>query len=176
MFNLGLIRTLGLFRNNDQCGPFHDSLESLQFSPDSKLDRGYVLAQMPVAAREHAKSSSTCREAVEDCAAVRNLLMPLTTETIPSPGPWFSSGVINAIVTQEAETDRAEAVWVGVRSIAPRLAAFSALLLLIAGTWAFQTNRQIQNRQTIRPADTMFEPTPAAPLNDDVMASIGESR
>jgi hypothetical protein len=177
MFNLGIIWASGLIRNNkDQCGPFHSWLEALQLSPDSKVDRFYVLAQLPVVAREHAKVCAACMEAVEDFAAMRNLLLPFPAESAPAPGPWFSAKVINAIVAQEAEANRSDTVWDGVRNLAPRLAAFSALLLVIAGTWAFQMKQQVQNRQVIRPAETMFEPSSSAPLNDDVMASIGERR
>jgi hypothetical protein len=177
MFNLGTIKTLGQFlTKQDECGPFHDALEALQLSPESSVDPRYVLAQMPLAARRHAHACPTCMEAVEDFVAVRNLLLPLTSATPSSPDPWFSSKVIQAIVAQEGESDRSEAVWASVRSLAPRLAAFSALLLVVAGTWAFQMKQQSQIRQMIRPVETLFEPTPAAPLNDDVMASLGERR
>ena len=76
MLNLGTIKNLGrFFTKSDECGPFHDSLEALKFATESIVDSHYVLAQMPVAARRHAKSCTTCMGAVGDFLAVRNLLL-----------------------------------------------------------------------------------------------------
>jgi hypothetical protein len=176
MLNFGKDRKF-VVSNQDQCGVFHDILESSQPSPGAELDTMHVLAQLPIAAREHAKECPTCLESVDDFVAIRNLLLPLIRDVAsPTPGPWFSAKVMNAITTHEQEGDGREAVWVGVRKLAPRLAAFCALLLALAGTWAFQVQQKVQAGQAIRPVESIFEPTPAAPLNDDVIASVGDRR
>jgi hypothetical protein len=177
MLNLEKIWNSRLFQNNkDLCGPFHEALEAVQLSPNAQVDRLDVLARLPVDVRQHALTCTTCLEAVDEFAAVRNLLLPHRTLAAPAPNPWFSSKVINAITAQQAEFERSETVWTGVRSLAPRLAAFSMLLLVLAGTLAFQMKQESQIRQMMRPAESLFESTPSAPLNDDVMASVEERR
>jgi hypothetical protein len=175
MSNLGNNRKSNI-SYRDECGEFHDALEALQLppdaGPDAEMDRFRVLAQLPIASREHARNCSTCMEAVDDFAAIKNFLLPLTNDfASPAPGPWFSARVMNAIAAQEREPDGSEAVWAGVRKFAPRFAAFSALLLALAGTWAFQVQQRDHGGSSVRPVESVFEPTPAQPLNDDVMAS-----
>jgi hypothetical protein len=175
MLNLGKNWKLGALGSEDHCGAFHDSLEALRMPKDVVIDRRQILALLPVGARRHSDTCPNCLEAIDDFVAMRNLLLPLSREIAsPTPGPWFSSKVMNAIAAQEAETNGSESVWFNVRSLAPRLAAFSALLLVLSGTWAFQVRRQVQSRQMVRPAESLFEATPSAPLNDDVMASVGD--
>lgn len=172
----------GLVENNKQtdCGAFHNSLEALPMSPHAASDRLQVFAELPPAARHHAQACLSCREAVDEFAAVRTLLRSLSSViAAPKPSPWFPSKVMNAIAAQQSEAaDSRESVWLNVKSLAPRLAAFCALLLVLSGTWAFQVRRQAQTRQVVRPAESLFEPTPtpAPPIIDDVMASAGERR
>ncbi len=171
MWNLGKSK---LMSTQDQCGPFHDVLEELNLPPDAVIDRSRVLAAMTATQRQHALACSDCLEAVDEFAGVHNLLLPVTRDfSAPKPGPWFSAKVMNAVAAQEVESDT---VWAGVRRLAPRLAGFCALLLVLAGTWAFQVKQDLQARQLSRPAESLFEPFPSAPLNDDVMASVGGVR
>jgi hypothetical protein len=166
--------------NNHQteCGVFHDSLEALELSPVMASDHLDILEQLPLGARQHAQACPFCMEAVEEFAAVRTLLRPLASGiAAPRPSPWFPSKVMNAIAARQAEeTDPRESLWLNVKNLAPRLAAFCALLLVLSGTWALQVRREVQTRQSVRPAESLFEPTAAPPINDDVMASAGERR
>jgi hypothetical protein len=165
---------LNLGKNHkDECGPFHDSLEALQLSAEFEIDRLQVLAELPVTDRRHAESCSACMQAVDDLARVRTILLPLARESAATaPGPWFSIKVLNAISAQQAEANSREAVWLNVRRLAPRLSAFCALLLLFAGAWAFQVQQQVAASQLLRPAESLFESSPSAPLNDDVLAGV----
>jgi len=135
-----------------------------------------LLAQLPHSCREHLARCANCRQALEDLAQTREALAPLKA-ALPQPGPWFLSRVMHAIASREAEIEeRKNGFWISVRRLAPRLAAFAAVLLAVGGTWAFQLRRaEQQARQTqIRSVESLFDPGPNLPLNDDIVASPNE--
>jgi hypothetical protein len=126
-------------------------------------------------AREHAARCASCQSALEDFAETREAMAELK-KSLPEPGPWFAARVMAKIRAQEKEIEeQVNGVWVNVMRLAPRIAAFAAVLLVLGGTWALQLRRADDVRQKmIRPVESLFESAPTTAANDDIVASIHE--
>lgn len=125
-------------------------------------------------AREHLARCTGCQAALEDFADTREAMAEMK-KGLPEPGPWFAARVMARIRAQENEIEeQVNGVWVNVMRLAPRLAAFAAVLLVLGGTWALQLRRADDARQKTRPAESLFESAPTTPANDDIVATIYE--
>ena len=157
-----------------QCQRFREELELVRVPGDAVIERGELLAELPAELRGHAGQCSSCLEALDDVVETRNLLLSLARETNGTvPGPWFASKVMNVIAAKEREREERDGVWISVRSLAPRLAAVGALLLVLIGTWAMQTQREYQARQMNVPGESLFDAGPGGIQNDDVLLGVG---
>jgi len=137
---------------------------------------GEVSSALSEASRRHLIACEQCRSVLEDFTATREALAPMK-EMLPEAGPWFAARVMAAVKSAEIEIeDRKEGVWISVRRLAPRLAAFAALLLVLGGTWAMELRyREVNSGQTqMRSAEGLFEAGPNAPVNDDIVSSANE--
>ena len=161
----------------EECERFREELELVQLPGDERIDRQGLLVKLPAELRGHSEVCGSCLEALDDLVQTKNLLLSAANEPATvEPGPWFASKVMKAIVAQDTEMEQTEGVWQSVRRLAPRLAAVCALLLLIVGTWAVQVREEYVARQMAMPGESLFEPTPSAALNDDVMVSVEAHR
>ena len=160
-----------------KCEWFLNELEMLPADGPKATSAEQLLEGMPVAAREHVLRCASCDLALRDFADTRKLLESMN-EGLPEAGPWFTTRVMAAIRGKEAEIEELRnGVWVGVRRLAPRLVAFAALLLLLGGTWALQVRRAERLRETVvRPAESMFEAVPSAPVDEELVASVNEEQ
>jgi hypothetical protein len=160
-----------------ECGRFREELELVRVPGDAVIARGELLAELSAELREHAGECRSCLQALEDVAETRNLLLPLAVETGGmQPGPWFATKVMNAIAAKEKEDDVQDGFWICVQRLAPRLAAVCALLLVLVGTWAVQTQREYQARQTTAPGESLFETASSSPTNDEILTNVGAHR
>ena len=151
------------------CGRFREELELVRVPGDAVVERGEYLEEMPKEVRGHAGGCASCLQALDDAVETRNLLLSLATEAGGAqPGPWFASKVMNAIAAKERHIEKGDGVWIGVRRLAPRLAAVCALVLVLMGTWAMQTQREYQAKQMRASAGGLFEGQTGSP-NDDVL-------
>ena len=81
--------------------------------------------------------------------------------------------VMAAIEAQEREEEK-EGVWANVRRLAPRLVAFCTLLLVLGSTWAIRVKKtENAQRKNVSYEESLFEPTRATPLSDDVLITVG---
>ena len=161
----------------EDCERFRDELETLPLPECQRFDCHGLLVKMNAEIRGHAEVCEGCMAAVDDLVETRNLLLSWTNDAmVAQPGPWFASKVMNAIAAKEMQMEQSEGVWQSVRRLAPRLAAVCALLLMLAGTWAIQVRRNFEARQMAAPGENLFEPTPSAALNDDVLLSVEAHR
>lgn len=156
--------------NEKKCEWFLEQLEELPVESTEGTTPADWMGKLPTEAQEHAAQCASCEEALEDFAETRAALEGMK-EGMPAAGPWFTARVMAAIRAKEEEIEeKKEGVWIGVRRLAPRLAVFAAVLLVAGGTWAFQVRRTEQARGTaMRPAESLFEATPSAPVNDDIL-------
>lgn len=156
---------------NEDCEQFLDELEGL--SP-GKTTAHELLQRMRLESREHARLCAGCDDAVREVVEARVALHPLIVDK-PEPGPWFPSRIMASIAAKERELEESNSVWMNVRKFAPRLVALSALLLMLAGTWALQW-KNVDQSSGMRPAEGLFETSPTLPDNDDLMANASEAR
>ena len=160
-----------------QCRSFREELELLRVPGDAVIERGEMLAELPADLRGHAGKCGNCLQALDDVVETRNMLLSLAGETGGvEPAPWFSGKVMNAIAAKERATEGRDGFWASVQKLAPRLAAVCALLLLLVGTWAMQTQRAYQARQMSIPAESLFDSGPTGAQNDDVISSVEAHR
>src|SRR6516164_1118786 len=129
------IRILG----RPECEEVLNELEELKAGAVTASE---VCGALTPGSSEHASACVDCRAAVEDFVETRAAISTLK-RTQAEPGPWFATRVMAAVKAAERELEeRTEGVWVSVRRLAPRLAAFAALLLVLGGTWAMELRRQ----------------------------------
>ena len=161
-----------------KCDEFLEELERLPAGLPGRPTVKDWRELLPQEAREHAATCANCEQALEDLAETREALAGMA-ESLPEPGPWFVGRVMAKIRAQERELEeQANGVWISVMRLAPRLAAFAAVLLVLGGTWALELRRAEQSRQQqARPeAEGLFEGAPNTPLNDDIIASTHEEQ
>jgi len=154
------------------CEQFLSELEALPADRPGMAKPEELLTRIPEVAREHAARCTDCEEALQDFAETRRELEGMR-KGLPEAGPWFTVRVMAAIRAKEAEMEeKSEGVWAGVRRLAPRLVAFAAVLLVLGGTWAIEVRQSEHARgPEMKPAESLFEAAPSAPLNDDIVAS-----
>jgi hypothetical protein len=157
-----------------ECEELLNALEELNI--EEGVTEAEVLSSLSMQPRQHAMECEECRSAVADRVTTRAALAPMK-ETLPEPGPWFGARVMAAVQTAENEIEeKRDGVWIGVRRLAPRLAAFAALLLVLGGTWAMEVRRREATLEgpEKRPVEGLFETTPNTVTNDDIVASSSE--
>jgi hypothetical protein len=163
-------------KGSSGCQEFREELERVPLNENGKSELRLLLEEMTPASREHASECAECREAADDVALTRSVLRPLG-EVSAQPGPWFVTRVMAAIAGRESELDLRDAVWMGIRRLAPRLVAVCALLLVLASTWTYQARRtEIAGQPQVSANDAVLEPGQLAPLNDDVLINAAEGR
>jgi hypothetical protein len=153
MFNL-----LGMKKSQDECRRLRDVLEE-----------GTKGATLSTAQREHLAACADCQEAADAFSLSRSILRELPSRA-PAPGPWFAPRVMAAIAAREAELRQSLDAWAAVPRLAARLTWISALALLLASTWLYQSPRYTQNsgNQNQGASESLFDaPQSAAP--DDVL-------
>jgi hypothetical protein len=161
----------------DECERFLEALELVRLNGDELVEGTELLTRMPGETRRHAGVCESCAEALDDFVATRSLLVTGANGLgVVEPGPWFASKVMRAIAGKEDEIEQSDGVWQSVMKLAPRLAAVCALVLVLAGTWAVETRRQTAGGQLGQPGESLFEPSPSATLDDDVLASVEAHR
>ncbi len=160
-----------------KCEWFLNELEMLPADGQRTTSADKLLEGMPVAAREHVLGCTSCELALRDFADTRKVLESMK-EGLPEAGAWFTTRVMASIRGKEAEIEELRnGVWISVRRLAPRLVAFAALLLVLGGTWALQVRRTERLREpVVRPAESMFETVPNAPVDDELVASLNEEQ
>jgi hypothetical protein len=161
-------------RRIEECERFLESLELVRLPEEVQTEMGALLRAMPADVRGHVPECGNCAMAIEDFVDTRNLLvLAARNASVIKPGPWFSTKVMNAIAGKEKEMEERDGVWQNIMKLAPRLAAISALVLMLAGTWAVQTQKNVEARQMRQPGESLFEPAGPPALDDDVMISRG---
>jgi hypothetical protein len=160
-------------RNRPECEEVFNEVEELKAGGTTVRE---ALCALTEASRRHALECEECRSAVEDFVITREALAPMKA-MLPEAGPWFAARVMAAATAAENETEaRREGVWISVRRLAPRLAAFAVLLLVLGGTWAMELRRQelASGQAQVGHAEGLFEGASSAPANDEIVATAGE--
>jgi hypothetical protein len=152
MFKLG--------RNREGCRRFRDALES-----------GAGTTTLPRSLQQHLADCADCRTASDELLASRELLAKMPTPRV-EPGPWFAARVMAAIAARESSVQRSLEAWTVVPKFAARLTWISALALLLAGTWLYQSPKSVPKPSNERGIESLFDVTPASASQDDVLMSF----
>jgi hypothetical protein len=157
------------------CDVFLTELETLPVETPEAATAADWRRLLSESAREHLARCTSCQAALEDFADTREAMAEMK-KSLPEPGSWFAARVMARIRAQEKELEeQVNGVWVNVMRLAPRLAAFAVVLLVVGGTWALELRRADDARQkTVRPAESLFESAPTTPANDDIVATTYE--
>jgi hypothetical protein len=130
-------------------------------------------AALSAAQREHLAACSDCQDAADAFLVSRSMLQELSAREA-APGPWFAPRVMAAIAAREAELRQSLDAWAAVPKLAARLTWVSALALLLASTWLYETPKRTQTsaaNQSQGTIESLFDaPQPSAP--DDVVLSM----
>lgn len=161
MFNL-----LGMKKNHQECRLLRDVLEDVAVGATA----------LTAAQREHLAACTNCQEAAEVFSTSRSVLRELPSRAA-APGPWFAPRVMAAIAAREAELRQSLDAWAAVPRLAARLTWVSALALLLASTWLYESPKfaQSSGKQNQATIESLFDaPQSAAP--DDVLLTMENAR
>ena len=161
MFNL-----LGMKKNHQECRHLRDVLE----------DVAEGATALTAAQREHLAACADCQAAADVFSVSRTILRELPS-CAAAPGPRFAPRVMAAIAAREAELRQSLDAWAAVPRLAARLTWVSALALLLASTWLYESPKLAQSsgKQNQGIIESLFDaPQSAAP--DDVLLTMENAR
>jgi len=162
-----------LNRRRDECERLQDLLES---SAADVLGGSIeeLVESLPADERVHFADCRTCREALQDLLATRELLLGAVAPA-EDGGPWFAKRVLSAIAARERELAFPASAWSMVPRLASRLAWASAIVLVAGSTWLYQRSSSSRIRQPAASSQEYLFEAPAPPMNqDDVLISMAE--
>jgi hypothetical protein len=164
-----------LNRRRDECERLQDLLESPAAADmlDGSIEE--LVESLPADGRAHFADCRSCREALQDLLATRELLLGAVAPA-KDGGPWFAKRVLSAIAARERELAFPASAWSMVPRFASRLAWASAIVLVAGSTWLYQRSAPSTIRQPAAASsqEYLFE-APAPPMNqDDVLISMAE--
>jgi hypothetical protein len=157
-----------------ECQEALNQLEDLRLEGTSVGTAAEITDRLKDGSGEHAQRCQDCAAAVDDFLTTREALAGIRG-MVPEAGPWFAAKVMAAVRAAEKEIDeKKEGVWISVRRLAPRLSACAALLLVLGGTWAMELRHREAQPLEMRQVEGIFEATPSAAMNDDIVTSASE--
>ena len=160
-----------LRRNPGRCGEASREVQELVNHRELET-RGEVLSAAGTGLRRHIESCEDCSSAVDEALEVRGMLIG-TKSPMEASGDAFTVRVMRAISVLEAErgTPASASPWFALPALAARLAWASALAILLATTWVYQTRTQPSSPAVSAEQVTSLEP-PTPATHDEVLASI----
>src|SRR6202040_4124601 len=120
------------------------------------LEGAAETAALSRAQQEHLAACPQCQAVADDIAMSRALLREVPGRTA-LPGPWFAPRVMAAIAARESELVESLEAWAAVPRLAARLTWVSALALLVATTWLYESPKFTQNSDNQTTAESLFD-------------------
>jgi len=123
--------------------------------------------------RGHMAICWECRTELEEALVVRQLVRGHAAPA-EDPGAFFAARVMRAIAQQEA-TSKANSAnpWYAVLALAERVAVVSALVLVLATTWLYETRAAaVERRSAVESIGASLDPAPQAASDEEVLASL----
>jgi hypothetical protein len=118
-------------KKSKECTSLRDFLE---------LDGASGVSALSAAQQQHLAACPECQRAVDDIFVTRTILRDLPRHAEVS-APWFAPRVMAAIAAKESELRQSLDAWAAVPRLAARLTWLSALALVVASTWLYQSPR-----------------------------------
>jgi len=147
-------------KNRGQCRHLRDSLETSESA-----------AALQPSLQRHLADCVGCRTVADELFASRALLRKMPARRV-EPGPWFAARVMAAIAARESTVQKSLEAWTVVPKFAARLTWISALALLLAGTWFYQSPRSASKPGNENTIESLFDMTPNAAPQDDAIISF----
>src|ERR1700730_4813171 len=129
------------------------------------LDAAAEISALSSSQRKHLAACPDCQAAADGGLMSRTLLREVPARAA-LPGPWFAPRVMAAIAARESELRRSLEAWAAVPRLAARLTWASALALLVATTWLYESPKFTQNSGNQATAESLFDSSQSAPLDD----------
>jgi hypothetical protein len=108
---------------------------------------------------------------VDDILMTRAILRDMPRHAEVS-APWFAPRVMAAIAAKESELRQSLEAWAAIPRLAARLTWVSALALLLASTWLYESPKfaqnVAQNSGTQSTVESLFD-SPQSSATDDVL-------
>jgi hypothetical protein len=123
--------------------------------------------------RGHLEICRECRAELEEALAVRQLL-GRHVPPADDPGAFFAARVMGAIAQQEAVSSTTSAnPWYPVLAMAERVALVSALMLVLATTWLYETRAaDVERRSAVESIGASVDPAPQPAEEGEALASL----
>ncbi|HXM34239.1 MAG TPA: hypothetical protein VN920_03555 [Pyrinomonadaceae bacterium] len=134
------------------------------------LEDAADMTALGTALQEHLRVCNDCQAAVDELLMSRKLLQALPSQAV-KPAPWFAPRVMAAIGAREAELRRSLDAWSLVPKLAARLTWVTALALLLAGTWLYQTPGSTAVRSVGDSGNESLFDWSATPATDDLLSN-----
>jgi hypothetical protein len=129
------------------------------------------VSSLSAAQQKHLAACPQCQRFADDILMTRALLIGLPRRAEVS-APWFAPRVMAAIAAKESELRQSLEAWAAVPRFAARLTCVSALALLLASTWLYESPKSAQNVAQNPSAQSAVESlfdSPQSAATDDVL-------
>jgi len=150
---------LKIGKKQEACKRLRDTLEDVA-----------EVAALSSAQKEHLSECPDCQAAADDILMSRIIVRELPARAA-LPGTWFAPRVMAAIATRESELRQSLEAWAAVPRLAARLTWASALALLLASTWLYESPKFAQNSPNQGAVESLFD-SPQSAASDDVLPAM----
>src|SRR5712672_1938308 len=124
-------------KKSEDCRSLRDILENAQRESASEV------SSLSGAQQKHLTACPQCQQVADDILMTRTILRDMPRHSEVS-APWFAPRVMAAIAAKELELRQSLDAWAAVPRLAARLTWVSALALLVASTWLYQSPAKTQ--------------------------------
>ncbi len=155
---------LKMRKNQGECSRLRDALENV-------VD----VAALSSAQQEHLAACPACQEASSDISTSRIVLRNVPARA-PVPGPWFAPRVMAAIAARESELRQSLEAWAAVPRLAARVSWISALALLLASTWLYESPKFTQNSGNQATVESLFDSQQSSAPQEDVVLPLEKAQ
>jgi len=155
---------LRMRKNQGECSRLRDALENV-------VD----VAALSSAQQEHLAACPACQEASSDISTSRIVLRNVPARA-PVPGPWFAPRVMAAIAARESELRQSLEAWAAVPRLAARVSWISALALLLASTWLYESPKFTQNSGNQATVESLFDSQQSSAPQEDVVLPLEKAQ
>src|SRR5260370_18045145 len=107
------------------------------------LENASEISALSAAQQKHLAACPECQQVADDILMARTMLSDIPRHSEVS-APWFAPRVMAAIAVKESELRQSLEAWAAVPRFAARLTWVSALPLLVASTWLYQSPAKTQ--------------------------------
>jgi hypothetical protein len=143
-------------KQQDACKRLRDVLEDATGSPVLSAEQ-----------KEHLAACPECKAAADDMSMSR-LIFRDVPASAAQPGPWFAPRVMAAIAARESELRQSLEAWAAVPRFAARLTWISAVALLLAGGWLYESPKVAQTSVNQPSVESIFD-SPQSQAPDELL-------